>query len=346
MKLPNGYGSIYKAKGNRRNPYIVRVTVNLDSTGKQNKKTLGYVKDYKSGLLLLANYHNDPYNLNFKNITFSDIWEEVLKNLNNLVQNNKMSESNVKGLISMYKNHCKALYNEKILDLKYKKMQNILDDLNLGHTAKGFFKTVCVKIFEYAINEYELPIKINPAIKLKVGEYEKSELHSTCSEDEIKLLWKNSENDIVKIFLIMCYTGMRPNELFNILRTNIFLEKEYMVGGSKTKAGKNRIIPIHYKIKPYIIYFLKKDSEYPFKTIIDKFNYGKFRRLFDKKMLELNIDHTPYDGRHTFSTRMKNANANEYIVKRIMGHSIQDITENTYTHRDYKYLVEEVNKLT
>lgn len=63
-------------------------------------------------------------------------------------------------------------------------------------------------------------------------------------------------------------------------------------------------------------------------------------------MEELNLKHTPYDCRHTFITKMKKANANEYILKKIVGHSINDITEKVYTHRDVTELLKEINKIS
>lgn len=45
MRLPNGYGSVYKLSGNRRNPYAVRITIDWEECdGKriQKKKILGY----------------------------------------------------------------------------------------------------------------------------------------------------------------------------------------------------------------------------------------------------------------------------------------------------------------
>ena len=41
----------------------------------------------------------------------------------------------------------------------------------------------------------------------------------------------------------------------------------------------------------------------------------------------------------------KEQNMNEYILKRILGHTIRDITEQIYTHRDNKTLLDAVNKL-
>lgn len=62
-------------------------------------------------------------------------------------------------------------------------------------------------------------------------------------------------------------------------------------------------------------------------------------------MNNLNMNHTSYDCRHTFATRMKQIGANEQILKKILGHSIQDLTECVYTHRAIEELVKEVNKI-
>lgn len=345
MKLTNGYGSVSKVKGKRRKPYRVYVTTGWTDEGKQIKKSLGYVTTQKEGLMLLAQYHNDPYDLNYKNLTFSDVWKDVEKELEDLFKQGKMSESNLKCLSLAYKNHCKPFWKEKILDLKYLKMQNVIDNLELGRTGKGYVKTVCVKIFNYAIDKYELPVKNNLAIRLNVGEREDSEKHIPFTETELNTLWQHSDDNIVKTILIFCYTGMRPNELFEISDTNIYLTENYMRGGSKTKAGRDRIIPLHPRIKPFIEHFLATGYKYPFKAIINDFNYGKYTRQVTKLMNELNFKHTPYDGRHTFITKMKKAKADENLLKRIVGHSIQDITEKVYTHREIEELINEVLKI-
>ena len=50
----------------------------------------------------------------------------------------------------------------------------------------------------------------------------------------------------------MIYTGLRPTELLEILTENVHLEEKYMIGGIKTDAGKDRIIPLNDKIIPLI----------------------------------------------------------------------------------------------
>ena len=75
------------------------------------------------------------------------------------------------------------------------------------------------------------------------------------------------------------------------------------------------------------------------------FNLALSLSLSNQPQLRKVFNHTPYDARHTFITNMKRAEANEYLIKLIVGHSIKDITEGTYTHREIKELVDAVNMI-
>ena len=56
-----------------------------------------------------------------------------------------------------------------------------------------------------------------------------------------------------RIFLIMLYTkGFRISEYINLKLEDINLEELTFMGGTKTEAGKNRIIPIHSRILPLL----------------------------------------------------------------------------------------------
>ena len=67
MKLPNGFGSVYKLSGNRRNPYVAKKTKGWDidpKTGKAKQLyiTVGYYPTRKEALTALAdlNVHSFP----------------------------------------------------------------------------------------------------------------------------------------------------------------------------------------------------------------------------------------------------------------------------------------------
>lgn len=57
------------------------------------------------------------------------------------------------------------------------------------------------------------------------------------------------------------------------------------------------------------------------------------------------MDHKPHDTRHTFITKAKEVDMNEYILKMIVGHEIRDITEKVYTHRTLEDLKNEMKKI-
>lgn len=344
IKRGNRTGCIYKVKEKRRKQWRVYITNGWDDNGKQIRKSLGYYPTYDDAVIGLNEYIKTPYDLDYNNVTFESMWNEVMKDLNKLVKDKKMTEKNVYCLSLAFKNHLTSIHKTKLSDIRYITLQNIIDESDLGRTGRGFIKTVCQKIFERAITVHELPLK-DPTLKLKVNASGNSDKHIPFTDEELNVLWNNVNDDFVKTILIFCYTGMRPNELFSINRENIHIEERYMVGGSKTEAGRDRVIPIHKKILPLIEHFFYNGSNEPFKQLIEDFNYGKYWRVINKLMKDFNMNHTAYDGRHTFITRMKQAGANEQILKKIIGHSIQDLTERVYTHRSIKELVNEVDKL-
>ena len=73
--------------------------------------------------------------------------------------------------------------------------------------------------------------------------------------------------------------------------------------------------------------------------------YDKYRGRFNKIMSKLKMKHRPHETRHTFITLAKKSNVDEYILKLIVGHAIEDITEKVYTHRTMEQLQEEINKI-
>lgn len=73
----------------------------------------------------------------------------------------------------------------------------------------------------------------------------------------------------------------------------------------------------------------------------------KYRHRFEKivEKLELNPDHRSHDGRIQFSTMAKRDGVDECALKYMMGHKINDITENTYTKRKPEWLTAEIMKI-
>ena len=80
MKMPNGYGSVYKLSGNRRKPWAARVTDGWVNNPKINKskqvyKFVGFYETRKEALKALADYNTNPFNIDTANITFQEVYE-------------------------------------------------------------------------------------------------------------------------------------------------------------------------------------------------------------------------------------------------------------------------------
>lgn len=78
-----------------------------------------------------------------------------------------------------------------------------------------------------------------------------------------------------------------------------------------------------------------------------KFTYDKYRHrlILSKRVLHLNEDRRPHDGRTRFVTSAKKYKVDEYAIKYMVGHAITDITEKVYTKRETKWLQEEIEKI-
>ena len=135
-------------------------------------------------------------------------------------------------------------------------------------------------------------------------------------------------------------TGMRIGELFNLPLKDY--HGDYVIGGEKTKAGKNRIIPIRPEGQEYFAYFAKKAngslliSGYDGQKVPANFRRREYYPLLEKLKIEKK---TPHATRHTYATRaVKEGLAPEYLQK-ILGHANYATTADVYTHIDAETLV-------
>lgn len=332
MRNPNGYGSVYKLSGNRRKPYVARITTGFKDNGQAIFKYLGYFEKKQDALLCLADYNRNPYDVDMRKYTIADMWS--------LFEQRKLytgSESKTNVYKSAYK-HLQPLYDVEIRKLKSYQMQQLIDSLSLGFQSKSHIKALLSQMFDIAA---ELDICDKNYTKfVTIGEKEPSSIHSAFATDEIQTLWDNVfVYDSAKYALILIYTGMRPSELLGLKTENVHLQEKYMIGGIKTKAGKNRTIPICEKIFPIIKAVYDESNPH----LIRHVSYQTFKKKWDSEMKLMKLNHLPHDGRYTFASLMNTAEANKLATKKIMGHSTGDLTDDTYTHKQLDELLKNVN---
>lgn len=323
MRLPIGYGTVYKLSGKRRKPYIVVITKGWTDEGKQIKEIIGYTTTKKEGLALLEKYHVSPFDIDESRTTFEDIykkWYQWKFKDKDLSYKSEVRYSNAYRYYSSIK-------DLPFIDINILMIQDIIDKCDKGYHTKSDIKSLFCQLYEYS-KVLNLPVKPISTKYLKIGTFKKSTLHKPFTEKEIDILW-NNRNETVDLILINIYTGMRPTELLKPKEVH----PNFIISGIKTISGIDRKIPLHERIKPLM-------TSYP-----PKIAYSTYKRHFKEEMDRLGMEHTPHDCRHTFATRCDLFGVNDLVVKLVLGHKVDDITKGIYTHKDLQEMVKEINKI-
>lgn len=342
MKLPNGYGSVYKLPGKRRKPWAVRKTSGweiVNDKPKQKYSIIGYYETRTQALQALADYNENPYDIKSDSITFSEVYNNWSK---------EHFEEIVPSAIRTWKaayNYCKSLYNMRMKDIRVIHLEQAIQNATVGDTTKSRMKSLFNLMYKYAM-KHEIVDKDYASLCNSVKKTTPSKPIVIFSDNEIQKLWDNIDFPFVDMVLIDIYSGWRPQELSILQTDDIDLNNLTMFGGLKTDAGKNRCVPIHSKILPLI----KKRYIQGRKCLFEDeegnpMTYDKYSGRFKKIMTKLKMNHRPHEARHTFITLGKNAGIDEYCLKLIVGHAIEDVTEKTYTHRTIEQLKDEINKI-
>ena len=183
--------------------------------------------------------------------------------------------------------------------------------------------------------------------------------HIPFTDEEMDLLWQHVGDDaLIDVLLVQCYSGWRPQEIGLIEIANVDLENGTFKGGIKTDAGKDRIVPIHPRIRHLVERNYKKAQEIGSLYLFNYTNpsnrskntaltYERYQKWFYKLRDELNLNpaHRLHDARKHFITTAKKYGVDEYAIKYIVGHKISDITEKVYTQRDFEWIREEMEKI-
>lgn len=374
-KLPNGFGSIrYLGKG-RHNCYAVHPPSTIDMTGTVIRPpAICYVDDYLKAFTVLTAYKAgtykpgmeqklevapttdidafisrilSDYNI-FKGVeekhpethklTFSEVYEQFWKW--KFPKGTKLSQSSKEAYRTGYSN-CTALHDRVFEDLKAPDMQEVLDNCPLKRESVTMILTLFKQMYKYAI--YAEIVTENKALYVRNNAPHDIEHGTPFSDEELQVLWNNTDDPEVQLILIMCYSGWRIGE---VLKLSTNLEERYFQGGIKTKAGKNRTVPIH----PAIYRFVEQKvlSQNGKLCVYTQQHHRK--ALFYPTLERLGITgdpkHTPHDCRHTFSALCEKYNVRENDRKRMLGHSFgNDVTNAVYGHRTLEELREEIEKI-
>ena len=350
MRLPNGYGSVVKLSGKRRNPYVVRKTAGWRYDKDKDKQVqeyiiIGYAPTKADGLQMLAEYNKNPFDVSSAKITFQEIFEKWSAS-----KFQSISDSNVKGYNASYK-LCGTLYNKVFKEIKLADLQYVVDTCDKNYPTLRKLKVLFGQLYEYALKNdvcnknYAEFVDI---VKYKDRNPNKRDKNK-FDKYELERIWMQQEDKYYQIVLMLIYSGVRISEMLDLLKSDVHLDEQFFdVIDSKTENGIRKV-PIADKVLPFFkAWYNDTDSEYLLHT--ENGEQFKYRNYYDSYfvplMENLGFDKTTHCCRHTCISMLAEAHVEQTTIKKIVGHSgAMTLTEKVYTHLDVKELIDAINKI-
>ena len=160
-------------------------------------------------------------------------------------------------------------------------------------------------------------------------------------DNESALIELDGETPIARMLI---YTGMRIGELFSLPRSAYY--GTYAIGGEKTEAGRNRVIPIwpegreHFA---YFAYFARPGglllSGYDGQKVAANYRKRDYYPLLDRLGIARK---TPHATRHTYASMAVTAGIRPELLQKMLGHADYSTTANIYQHFEPQELVRAV----
>lgn len=341
MRRANGTGTIVRLPGNRRRPYVVKISV-VDKWGRTQQTALSYHSKMAEAQEALDSYNHDKvagiapradkYSVTLQQIY--DLWSP--RKYATISHQAADAYRACWGRLSRYK-------DMRVTDLTIDHLQAIIDEdaqNNMSHSTMQNDRMLMRALYKYAMErdivmkDYSAFVDIpSVAAKYEKGAFDDLQMARLEQLAKDGFPWADT-------VLMLCYTGFRINEFLSLTPFSYDHAEDFLRGGSKTEAGKNRVVPVHPKIKPYLERWLNKGGV----SIICKedgtrMSANWYRNdVFKPVVNALGVPQaTPHWCRHTFATRLHEAGAPELEVKRLMGHADSNVTEH-YTHTDLDHL--------
>ncbi len=178
------------------------------------------------------------------NIRFKALYDQWLP-----LHESKVSKSTIDCYKSAVK-YYKPIYFAKFADLKTDHLQKCVSECPKGRHTKENMKALGTLLYKYAMQQNLVDKDYAQFIYL--GYSEKAERES-FSLQEIEII-TNAVGAVpyAEYILVLIYTGFRINEFLNLQKKHYHPKEQYLIGGSKTETGKNRVVTLSPKIQPIV----------------------------------------------------------------------------------------------
>lgn len=292
------------------------------------QKIIGYAATKEEAMVLLAEYNHHPWDISRRDMTLKQVYDLFMEK-----RASQFAPSTIRAARSSY-HYISDLERLPYRQINTYMMRDTIDKCDKSYSVKNSIRTLWVALDRLAM---EMDVIDKSYASLLRSEETTPKKRHPFTDEEIAKLWEVGYD----FALVLLYTGFRHSELRAMPIENIDLENRTMMGGVKTKAGKDRVVPIHHRIFP-IVERLVKESKTG--KVFDV-SASHSSALWSERMNELGMDHVPHECRHTFRTKLDSAGANKVSIDMLMGHASHSVGERVYTHKTIEELRKSIELL-
>ena len=244
--------------------------------------------------------------------------------------------------IATYENSFKVfaeLHERKFRSLRTADFQRVMDrHMDKTHSTLSKYKQLLTQISRWAMRE-EI-ITTNFATYVRLPENVRKEKEIFTAAEIAALEAASGDSDAAKIVLMLIYTGMRIGELFKLPLSDY--HGNYVIGGEKSAAGRNRVIPIRPEGRGFFAYFAAiATGELLLSGYAGSHDAHHFRaRDYYPLLKRLEIRKiSPHATRHTYASEARRMGMPPEILQKILGHANYSTTAEIYVHTEISTLI-------
>jgi site-specific recombinase XerD len=328
----NGEGSVFRLPNGKWRAEVTLDWIEKDGKKKRITKTKSGFELKRDALAYIPILKGEAPGVN-KDITFRKMYE-----LWSAPHFEKVTKHTSDGYKAAFK-HCSAIHHRKFASLKTADLQAVIDACEYGRRTKADIKSLMNNLYNYAFeNDY---VEKNYASFIKLPPKGKND-HDAFSRAERDILWQDYKagNKFTGEILFMIYTGLRFGEYKKIEREKMHINERYFIGGIKTAAGIDRIIPIANCILSIAEELYNRTDKKYILTVHEKVWY----HLYHATLKRLGIrDLDAHCCRHTTATALAEEGVEPAVISAILGHEDYSTTLN-YTHISLEKMLEAVDR--
>lgn len=327
-RLPNNFGTVYKLSGNRRRPWIARRRVgeiydDEKHYAKPIYRTIGYYSTRTDAMKALS---AAPENMTIKEEpTFGEVLElwavDKYGSMDNMDHNYTYAV-----------NYLSPITRKKIGSLRTIDLEHCITQKGVPRTMQNRAKILIRQVYDYAMRHEIVEKDYSALVRVSIDVSAKTK-KTVFTASEIQKVWNTEKSEKRDMVLFLLYTGLRINEALKLTADDF--SDGYFVTGSKTEAGKDRVVPVHPDIEPLVEDILSQTKGKLFHMTSQTY----------REYMKEECHHLPHECRHTFASQALECGMNDEARKRILGHASEGVTNQVYTHLDIEFLMAEMKKL-